>query len=191
MEESTKVKKINRTPIIIAVLFVFAIGAMYVWKSVSERKLRSEYDMQKQEMVIAATSILSSRTEKLLNAVMQPFVWSVRTELLKDNYDQIDSYLTQFVKQDEFNSVMLITPDMEIKVSTDKKLEGAIMKDENIKAAMNTNSIVITKANPDDQEMIISAPVMGFNSKLGTIVVFYKPHAMVLEPATDSKPIIN
>jgi len=53
------------------------------------------------------------------------FSWSVRSELMRGNREQVDLLLNQFVKTSDLNSIALINPkDYLIELSTDKKLEG-------------------------------------------------------------------
>ena len=82
---------------------------------------------QKQQELIARADIRYIDIQRQdLRLFALPLAWSVRKELMRFNYDQIDEYFNELIKRKGFAMVMLVDPSGIIKVSTDRKLLGAL-----------------------------------------------------------------
>lgn len=106
-----------------------------------------------------------------LQLVTRSMVWAVRSELVRENYEQVGQYFNQFVKSPRVEVVTLIRPDGTVWLSSDKKLEG-----ENFVGPLpipigGGERMTVDAA---EGEVQISAPVMSLESKLGTLVVRYR-----------------
>ena len=97
---------------------------------------------------------------------------TVRKEMLKDNYEQIDEYITRFVKEPSIKQILVVKSDGTIAVATDKKIEGTLFSSLFPQELMEQNEISLF----DDKEgnIRIAAPIMGLDTKLGLLVMIYK-----------------
>ena len=108
-------------------------------------------DMQRQELKLFAL----------------PLAWSVRKELMRFNYDQIDEYFNELIKRKGFSNIMLIDPSGTIKVSTDRKLQGTLFS--RSYPGMNLDSLGLVFYPLQQNKNMFLVPVMGLNDKIGTI----------------------
>lgn len=92
--------------------------------------------------------------------------WAVRSELLRDNKDQANQYLSAMIKENGISKISFIdAKSNKIILATDKKDEGAVFPQQYILLA---DSITHTTV---DAMQTIYCPVMGLNAKLGVLLV--------------------
>jgi hypothetical protein len=93
------------------------------------------------------------------------FSWSVRSELLRGNTEQVAILMNQFIKTPGIEEVSLIDPkDYKIILSTNKKIEGEPYK--NVKVLKKPNNFI-----KDNQAVI---PIYGINELIGYLVFNYQ-----------------
>lgn len=117
----------------------------------TERAEIQYIDMQRQEMKLFAL----------------PLAWSVRKELMRFNYEQIDEYFNALIKRKGFGLIMLVDPSGTIKVSTDRKLQGSPFS--RSYPGMNLGSSELVFYPVQKGKSMLLVPVMGLNEKIGTI----------------------
>ena len=100
-----------------------------------------------------------------------PLAWSVRKELMRFNYDQIDEYFNELIKKKGFGIFMLVDPSGTIKVSTDRKLLGSSFS--LLYPGMNLGASQLNSYPVQKGKDIFLVPVMGLNEKIGTIAFLY------------------
>ena len=146
-------------PLVMALL----AGGIFLERYLGEQKLQeyrshsgSRYaDIQRQDLRLFAI----------------PLAWSVRKELMRNNFDQIDEYFSELIKRKEFVIIMLVDPFGTIKVSSDRKLLGSSFS--RLYPGMSLGTIEpLSFALPEGKSIFI-VPVMGLNEKIGTIVFVY------------------
>ncbi len=98
------------------------------------------------------------------SALSMIFSWSVRSELLRGNKEQVGLLLNQFVKTENVKSVLFINKENIIELSTDKKREGNTYKEvaklANAKGEIENNMVII--------------PIYGINETLGYVEVNFE-----------------
>lgn len=94
------------------------------------------------------------------------FSWSVRSELLRKNTENLNQLVTVFVQESGAELVQIINPeDTIVLISSDKKFEGA--KFSSLLNVELHNSTIV-----DENGIVkIITPVMGFNSMIGIVIV--------------------
>lgn len=117
--------------------------------------------------------VLLAKSKESLMLTMKPLVWAIRAEMIRENMDQTNQYVNELVKVRNFNLVMVVGTDGNILVASDKKLEGARFTE-----SFNGKYIASQEAGIElvDSSMFhISSPIMGFDSRLGTLFIEYFP----------------
>ena len=157
---------IRRNPVLFTALMgLLAVVIVYFWK-----------DWQSKSKVAAiekmATEQLMGKSEELLKLAAKPFVWSIRAEMLRENMDQVNSYTKEMVREKNFQIIYLIDPQGKIVISTDKKLEGLSANSMFEAGMLQTDSIMVLKK---DELLTVAAPVMGYDKKLGVLIMSYLP----------------
>lgn len=104
----------------------------------------------------------------LVNAiqVISSLTWAVRSEMTRDNMEQVNTYFIQLIKEPSIETIQLVDHSTgNILLSTNKKDEGTLLKNEFV---LNAKSPVSQLHN----EVIISAaPVYGLSQQLGVLVI--------------------
>jgi sensor histidine kinase regulating citrate/malate metabolism len=155
--------------IILLVLTVALIIYVLVIRGQATRTIATETKKIHDE----SHKLIKARTEALLRLAGIPFLWAVRSELLKENYHQIEEYLNQFVKEDGVRAVVVVDMAGNIKIATDKKWEGKPYSEIFKQDIGSLNDIVLHDLENDEKLML--APITGINEKLGTVAILYHP----------------
>jgi len=106
---------------------------------------------------------LDSLNTVRLQLTAKAFSWVIRSELLRNNRDQINQYFNEFIKTPGILKLQLInTENSVIEISTDKKDEGT----------QNTvyNNIRDQKTITDLTQLKIVTPIMGMNKQIGIFI---------------------
>jgi hypothetical protein len=162
-KSSSPVKKWR---LILILLLLAAIAGMYAWKQVAVENTRKELTQK-------AGQIIADQNRAWLELLSVPLVWAVRSEMIRGNYDQINQYMINFVRQPNVNEVVLVKPDGVIMLATNKRLEGTPVADSFPASVLQVER---TTVSPLEQRGWMSAsPIMGINQKLGVIIFVYVP----------------
>ncbi len=147
-------------PLVIALL----AGGIFLIRYQGEQSLKELSELAESQ------SVVIQRQDLQLFSL--PLAWSVRKELMRSNYEQIDEYFSEMIKRKGFGIIMLIDPSGIIKVSTDRKLQGSSFSLRY--PQMKLSALVpVSYAVPEGKSMFL-VPVMGLNEKIGTIAFIYK-----------------
>lgn len=153
---------------LIVVVVVWKFIAVSKVESDMAKKLENERVMIKQQAREYADTQYAREEERF----GQVLSWAVRGELIRNNLDQIDQYLSEIVKMKDTERVVLINEEGELLVSTDKRLQETKGIELFPKEILNLQKITI-KSDVDGRKILV-IPVMGLNKKIATVVVSYK-----------------
>ena len=173
MKESGK-KHLYVIGVLVVLVFI-----MYLWKNVAVKNVRERMEAQQIQLIEKSQQVMTEKTRYFLRLTTTTFVWAIRKEMLRENYEQINEYLNQFVKEPHIKQVLVVKSDGTVAVATDKKLEGVAISSLYPNELIEKNEIEIT----DDQNgnMLILSPIMGFNKKLGMFLMVYEPGKITIE----------
>lgn len=157
--------------IIIGVAVVL-LAILWIWKEIAISNERKEARRQIQMMKDKAVILITDSHKEHLKLLAKPYVWAVRSALLNGNTDQVNLYANEMVKEKNFQSIVVANDKGIIISSTNKKHEGKEFSTIG-KPNYLTNDTTIVE-NINDSILVMSSPVMGFNNKLGTMMITYK-----------------
>ncbi|MFA7062110.1 MAG: hypothetical protein WC156_14995 [Pedobacter sp.] len=158
--------------IFVILLLIFAVAGMYFWKNIAVSRTKGE-------VANKAAHVISQQNESYLRLTAIPLVWAVRSEMIRDNYDQINQYLALFVKEQNMKELVVAKADGKIVAATNKKLEGTDITSAFPADVLRANETSIT--HRENGEYLVVSPVMGLNMKLGVLVLVYAPAAFSIE----------
>ncbi|NJN77472.1 MAG: hypothetical protein HC803_03385 [Saprospiraceae bacterium] len=171
----------NKALLIKVIIGILIVGN--VWFIVKNRISNNRHAQEKQELVTAYELKLAENTKKQLELVTKTFVWSIRSEMIRDNYDQVGLYFNQLVKEDDrVTEIIAIDKKGTMVVSTNKRYEGKAFKSIYDEAILESNDVIITH---DGDVFRIVAPILALNSKIGTLFMLYKPDEEMLKIADE------
>ena len=94
----------------IAVCMVLLIG-MYFWKVISVKNVQKTIEVQRIEIILKTQQIVTEKAQYFLRLTTTPLVWAIRKEMIRDNYEQINEYMSQFVKEPNIKQIFVINSE--------------------------------------------------------------------------------
>ena len=158
--------------LIIILLLVIDVAGMYVWKNVAVNRATVQ-------LTEKAGRIITDQNRKFLRLAVVPLVWAVRSEMIRENYDQINLYLNQFVKEQNMKEIVVAKPDGAIVVSTNKKFEGKPVTDIFPASVLQEDKLMVSTLENGD--IMVASPVMGLSTKVGVLILLYTPESYNLQ----------
>lgn len=154
--------KNNKAATVLGVLLL----VMFIWFLVKMKNNEKQFENEKTQIITKYETERDSLQIKHLELASKVFSWSVRSELLKNNTENLNQLFTIFVKESKVDLVLLIDPlNKMVLLSSDKKFEGnPYLGNFDFKL---TNTIVIK----EESSVRIITPVMGFNNRIGILIV--------------------
>ena len=120
-------------------------------------KLKSDYENK-----------IDSLTTKQLMLSSKVFSWAIRSELTRENKEQVNQFFLSFIKEPGVSKVEFVNAlDGRVMLSTNKKDEGLVFPNQ---VALATTETINYR---NDSVLSIVSPVMGLNNKLGVLVIEY------------------
>jgi Ca2+/Na+ antiporter len=164
IKENKNLAFINKHKFSFALLL--ALLVVFIFFTIKTRNLEKEHFTKQQKLIeyfdLAIDSLQISNVELAVKA----FSWAVRSELLRDNIEQVNQLMVTFVQEPGIVNVKLVNPRTAIvTLSTNKKEEGSAFENAPL---LQTDEQVVTAT--DDHIWAIT-PIMGMNVKLGVLVV--------------------
>jgi len=158
---------------LIVILFLLVtVAGMYVWKNIAVNKAT-------EQLTEKAGRIITDQNRMFLRLAVVPLVWAVRSEMIRENYDQINLYLNQFVKEQNMKEIVVAKPDGAIAVATNKKFEGKPVTDIFPASVLQENKLTVSSLENGD--IMVASPVMGLSTKVGVLVLLYTPSSYNLQ----------
>ena len=164
-------KGTKRKIAIIVIVGLVLLTGVWIWKSIEIKNVEKQAAIDKQEIQEQAARQIRQLHEMHLKLLAKPFVWAVRTEMLKNNISQVNLYANDMVKEKDFQKIVILNDKGIVILSTNKKEEG---KEFVVPGnAVNLSANITTVDNINDSLLVLSSPIMGFNSRLGTLLISY------------------
>jgi hypothetical protein len=157
--------------LVVVVVAIVIIAGVWIGKEIHINNLRRTSARNLDQLEINARQEVINSHKQHLRLLAKPFVWAVRTELMNNNMSQINQYINDLVKEKNISSIIVVNPAGKIISSTNKKWENTDFS--NIGEVAHLSSDTTMVQNIADSILIMSSPVMGFNNRLGTVVVRY------------------
>jgi hypothetical protein len=154
------------------VLLIFALAGTYVWKNIAVSRARAELAQR-------ATTVLVEQNRSSLRLATIPLVWVVRNEMMRGSFDQLNQYLAEFVKEPNMKEILVTRLDGRIVAATNKKREGTPVTSAFPVDMLRVEAITVTTLENGD--LLVVAPVLGLNARLGTLILVASPSHSLLE----------
>lgn len=171
-QESGKSFIVIQWRLVVILILVLAVAGMYVWKNMAVKNATVQ-------LTEKAGRIITDQNRMFLRLAVVPLVWAVRSEMIRENYDQINLYLNQFVKEQNMKEIVVAKPDGTIVVATNKKFEGKPVTDIFPASVLQEDTLTVTSLENGD--IMVASPVMGLSTKLGVLILLYTPPSYTLQ----------
>ncbi len=158
---------VKRNPVLFTILVALvALVSVYFWKDTEGKNKRRAVEK------MASEQLLQINVD-MLKLMAKPLIWSIRSEMLRGNMDQVNIYTKELVQEKNFQYVHIVEPGGKILISTNKKFEGQPAAGILEASLLQTDSVQVV--NKENDLITIAAPVMGYDKKLATIIMDYIP----------------
>jgi hypothetical protein len=165
----------KQLPMKYAFVLVGIIIFVFAWKQIAVGKVESDMSKKLESERALITQQAREHADKQYKQEEERFgqvlAWAVRSELIRNNIDQIGLYLNDIVKQIDADRIVLISESGELLVSTDKRLEDVKGSDVYPKDVINEHKVAI-KSDVNGKKLLI-APISDFNKRVAVLVISY------------------
>lgn len=145
---------------------IIAIIILILWAVIKIQIVENRSIEEKEQLVNFYELRMDSLHLSNMELTSRVFSWAVRSEMTRQNMEQVNQFFSGFVKEANVKKVLLIDPiTATVLLSSDKKDEGLIIEDPIILQAENT---IHLPGITDDK---IISPVMGLDTRIGVLVI--------------------
>lgn len=160
-----KIWNVIKNNLLSSLLFIILIVFVF-WSFIKMNTDKKQSLKDKTELTTKYEVKIDSIKLKSIEFSSMVFSWSVRSELIRNNIENLNQLFTVYVKESDATLIQLVDlKTNKIIISTDKQFEGNAFeapKDTNLDQQFTTTSESKTR---------IYTPIMGFNNKIGLLVV--------------------
>ena len=178
--------------VFLLIVATFIAGALYlsaeiklqrVVKGAAAERAAAEHRaaVEREALLARADAAAAAQAGELLKMAALPLSWAVRQELQDKSYREIALYFQQLVRLGGVQRIALVSHDGSIRVASDKKLEGRTASEAFPGAPLEDNTPAVRTIGAKGLEAIV--PIMGLNTRLGTLIVDYDPAKADPRPA--------
>lgn len=176
---STLWQRLRRNPVVMTVgaailLLLLVAGSLYLWKVWAVRSAEQRFAAERTQFSTAQRQAIEGQSREMLRLAARPLAWAVRAELLRGNVGQVDDYFREFVREHGVNAMLLVGPDRKVQLATNRKLETQAADGLVSKAILDAVDVTVEVIGTG---MRMGVPVMGFDRKLGVLVIDYDASA--------------
>lgn len=167
MEEKKESKILNflKKHWFVFLLIVLAI-IILLWAVIKIQIIEKRSSEEKKQLIDLYQQRMDSLHLSDMELTSRVFSWAVRSEMTRQNMEQVNQFFSGFVKEPNVKKVMLIDPvTAKVLMSSDKKDEGSIIDDAMILKAETTMHL------PGETYNKIISPVMGLDTRIGVLVI--------------------
>lgn len=157
----------NHMLITFLILIIIAGGLYLVIRmNINEKRASNE----RLELITQYETRIDSLWITGMQRTVQVFTWAIRSEMTRENMEQVNQFFTNFIHEPGVIRILLISPtNGNVILSTDRKDEGTRITDQDILQAeriFSVHSETVTR---------IVTPVMGLDTRLGILIVEVTP----------------
>jgi len=176
MSEETGPPRERKLLIYAVIVFLVLLAAMFGWKELSqfrfERSIQAEREaerahLEEQESRIRDAAV--ARVSEMIELFSMPLAWAVRSEAVKEDFDQIEEYMLQLIKQPSIRVVAYVGNDGNVQLATDRKIQSEPVH--KLYGDLTAAEEVSLRSVEDDLRLMV--PVLGYNERLGSFVVVF------------------
>ncbi|MDO9465682.1 MAG: hypothetical protein Q7J36_00120 [Thiobacillus sp.] len=161
------------------VLWLITLGWHSVTLSRAEARLETErtamtaqFDADRSALLGDVRSRVVAENHEARRQFGMALAWAVRGEMIRSNLDQVDQFFGEIVKLPNTERVLLVGSDGTVQVSTDRLHLGAQAATLVAPEALLLPEITV-RSEADGTRLLV-IPVMGLNTRLGTVIVTHR-----------------
>ena len=159
-------------------VLILSCGGIFLWKQIEIWQMEKAEIEKIAKVKKVYLQFIQRRDGEFLSLYSKPLSWALRTEMLKENYEQVDDYVRQVIKEHGFTLIVVLDAEGKVIVSSDKKIEG-----ENLTQIYPQVSLNVTKYQMKTvgDKLFVVTPIMGYEKKIGTLFFIYEPEKVPVD----------
>lgn len=154
---------------IIIITALVLLAGLWIWKALQMAGIKKEAREENERVRQTAVNMINQTREEQLRLMAKPLAWAIRAEMMRGNMEGVNLYLSDMVREKNFQRIEIADTKGVIIASTDKKNEGQPVT--GAQTALTSDSTLVESRG--DSTWFISSPIMGFNNRLGTLLINY------------------
>lgn len=157
---------ILRNKMVFTLLLVIVVISL--WALIKISIMQNHYKKETLKLKSDYENRIDSLTTKQIMLTSKVFSWAIRSELTRENKEQVNQFFLSYIKEPGVSNVKFVnSPDSKVTLSTDKKDEGTVYTNQIVLMATETINF------KNDSILTVVTPVMGLNNKLGVLLIEY------------------
>lgn len=161
----------NKSLLITAVVAIAIIAGILIWKAIQIKNIRNEEQAKREQLRSEAVQAVMQSHNEHLRLLARPYVWAIRQEMMRGNTNQLHVYANEMIRERNFRNIVIANEKGVIISSTNKRFEGQGFAAVGNSSYLSSDSTIVENIN--DSVIVMSSPVMGFNNRLGTLMITY------------------
>ncbi|MEP7111543.1 MAG: hypothetical protein ABI760_26345 [Ferruginibacter sp.] len=162
---------------LVVVAGLVLLSVLWIWKSIEIRNILIKDAAERQQIKKEAIIQIQQSHKNHLKLLARPFVWAVRNEMLSGKLTQVNLYANDMIREQNVQKITVTDGNGLVVLSTNKKEQGKEFAAIGDPVYMLANTTMVNSIN--DSTMVMSSPIMAFNSRLGTLIITYSFHPPV------------
>ncbi len=172
VEKSSFFSSAKNKILVAAGLVIVLFAAFWIWKATEIKNLRQEHDKREALLQRQASDLLKQADYRYLKLLAKPYVWAIRTEMMKGNIEAVNLYGIDMISEINFQTITVTDEKGVVVSSTNKKLEGKPYAPAENTTSLTSDSTVVNQI--DNGTIRVTSPIMGFNKRIGTLILNYR-----------------
>ncbi len=160
---------------------VASIAVMYAWRRASLWQLRRVGRQQREALLARAAALAETALSETASLAGVTLAWAVRAELMRDDLRDVEEYMLQLGKNARVRRAVVAGREGTVIASTDAALEGQRL-DRIVEGSLEQRA----EAQKTSEGLLrLVVPIMGLESRMGTLVVEYRGLDLVQQIGVD------
>jgi hypothetical protein len=157
--------------IIVAGIFILSHLSFYIYHRIQQGNLREACQAVITSKNATADAMTLQRSEEIATNLSRTMVFGIRGEMERGNKADIDLFMNKMVQESGLDLVIVQDDKDSIYLSTDKQYENH--KVPYIQGVISEQQVL----RADLEEVVVAAPIMGTEKRLGTCLIVYRAPA--------------
>jgi hypothetical protein len=150
-----------------------ALGViMYLWRRASLWRLRRTARRERESLLTGAAKAADDLLAQAAGLAGITLGWAIRAELVRDDLRDVEEYMLHVAKRPRVIRAVVARRDGVVIAATDKKLKSQRL--DRVVGGLPPESSDTQSERPDDRTLRLVVPIMGLESRLGTLVFEYE-----------------
>lgn len=127
---------------------------------------------QRQETNFHVSRAIDSASIAPLKLTVQSLSWAIRTELLNENKEEVTRYFRELAKERSIKMAVLCDTTNRVIYAASAEHKGKYFRQYHDLSHIQATNVSVKPA-PNQEGFFLTAPIMGLNSRYGTLFLHY------------------